>query len=62
MAEQRDPTTLTDDEILTRRVDGGKQAWEAPRVTELSIGVSAGGTGGFTEDDASDDGGGSAPS
>jgi hypothetical protein len=53
MAEDR--KTLTDDEILTRRVDGGKQAWEAPRVTELSIGVSAGGATSFQEDDASDD-------
>jgi hypothetical protein len=62
MGEQDDIRTLTDDEILTRRVDGGKQAWEAPRLSELGVGVSAGGTGGFTEDDASDDGGGSAPS
>ena len=62
MAEQRDLTTLTDDEILTRRVDGGKQAWEAPRITELSVGVSAGGASSITEDDASDDGGGTAPS
>lgn len=62
MAEQRDLTTLTDDEILTRRVDGGKQAWEAPRITELPVGASAGGTSGFTEDDAFDDGGGTAPS
>lgn len=59
---EHDAVTLTDDEILTRRVDGGKQAWEAPRLSELGVGVSAGGTGGFTEDDAFDDGGGSAPS
>jgi hypothetical protein len=55
MAEQHDVTTLTDDEIVTRRVDGGKQAWEAPRITELAIGVSAGGAPTGQEDDATDD-------
>jgi hypothetical protein len=62
MSEQDDIRTLTDDEILTRRVDGGKRVWEAPRLSELGVGVSAGGTSASTEDDASDDGGGSAPS
>jgi hypothetical protein len=55
MSERQDIATLTDDEILTRRVDGGKQAWEAPRLSEMSVGVSAGGASSTQEDDAFDD-------
>jgi hypothetical protein len=54
MSEQPQVSTLTDDEIFTRRVDG-KQVWEAPRLSELRIGVSAGGAIREAEDDGFDD-------
>jgi hypothetical protein len=40
MSDQHELPTLTDDEIQTRRVDGDKLIWEAPRLAQLSVGGS----------------------
>jgi hypothetical protein len=47
---QKDPT-LTDSEIQTRRVDDAKQAWETPRLEELSVSGSGAGDASNAEDD-----------
>jgi hypothetical protein len=44
MNDPRDVPTLTDAEIQTRRVDGGKRAWEAPRLMALDVTGSESGT------------------
>ncbi len=64
MSDQHDVPTLTENEIQTRRVDGGKPTWEAPRLTELEIAGSQSGAVVFSNErtgsDAVDDTGGPA--
>lgn len=57
MSEQNEVPTLVDTDIETKGVDG--KTWAAPRLTELGVGVSAGGsvpsnTETFGDDGASD--------
>jgi hypothetical protein len=56
MSDPRDVPTLTDAEIQTRRVDGGKLTWEAPRLTALDVTGSESGTGTYSTEAFGDDG------